>query len=44
MQSTVAGTGAAAVTEVGAVVAASFRVSLNSNTRKAAVFLHLHRH
>lgn len=44
MQSTVAGTGAAAVTEVGAVVAASFRVSLNSNTRKAVVFLHLLRH
>ena len=38
------GTGAAANVVLGAAVAASLRMSLNSNLRKAAVFLHPHRH
>lgn len=39
-----AGTGAAAAVALGAAVAASLRMSLNSNLRKAAAFLHPHRH
>lgn len=38
------GTETAAALALGAVVAASFRMSLNSNLRKAAAFLHSHRH